>query len=346
MVRSSSRFKTLSRLALLVAGTCLGIVLLVLLLRSVNRDQLGNDFSDVDVRFLLIAIVPFGVNMVLKVPRWGLLYGREQPSWDTLFGAMNVGYAVNSLLPLRLGEIVRAYWVRDRSGISMVRTLSTIALERVIDGVTLIVLLLILAPTVAFPQKILGPAILVGVAFTVALAAMILLAYGSTRDQHPLSRLIGRLEAGRWAPAAGIVRQTMVGLQALGSRRAIGLLALYTFLIWASNSILLWLVLRAFHIEVPITAGILMTAVLNLGMAVPSSPGYVGVYDYLFVLMLDLYGIAKTPALAAGLAMHVIAFVPVTIIGIVYIVRAGFQMTLGMLRSSASQSSQEASYDT
>jgi glycosyltransferase 2 family protein len=343
MVRSSSRFKTLSRVALLLAGTCLGVVLLVLLLRSVNRDQLGNDFADVDVRFLLVAIVPFGINLLLKVPRWGLLYGRERPSWDTLFGGMNVGYAVNSLLPLRLGEIVRAYWVRDRSGISMVRTLSTIALERVIDGVTLIVLLLILAPTVAFPQKILGPAILVGVAFTVALAIMIVLAYGSTRDQHPLSRLIGRLEAGRWAPAGGIIRQTMAGLQALGSRRAIVLLALYTFLIWASNSILLWLVLRAFHIEVPITAGILMTAVLNLGMAVPSSPGYVGVYDYLFVLMLDLYSVAKTPALAAGLAMHVIAFVPVTIIGIVYIVRAGLQMTLGMLRTGASQSGQEAS---
>lgn len=343
MVRTSSRLKVFSRVALLIAGTCLGIVLLVLLLRSVNRDQLGNDFSDVDVRFLLIAIVPFSLNLVLKVPRWSLLYGRERPTWDTLFGGMNVGYAVNSLLPLRLGEIVRAYWVRDRSGIGMVRTLSTIALERVIDGVTLIVLLLILAPTVAFPQKILGPAIAVGVAFTAVLVAMIALVYGSTRDQHPLARLIARLEEGRWATAGRVIRQSMAGLQVLGSRKAILLLAMYTSLIWASNSVLVWLVLRAFHIEVPITAGILMTAVLNLGMAVPSSPGYVGVYDYLFVLMLDLYGIAKTPALAAGLAMHVIAFVPVTIIGIVYIVRAGLQLTLGMLRSSASRSGQNVS---
>ncbi len=342
-MRSSSRIKILSRLALLVVGSGLGIVLLILLFHSVNRDQLGNDFSNVDLRFLVVAIVPFMINMLLKVPRWGLLYGRERPSWDTLFGGMNVGYAVNSLLPLRLGEIVRAYWVRDRSGIGMVQTLSTIALERVIDGVTLIVVLVILAPTVAFPQKILGPAILVGVAFTMALIVMIVLAYGSTRDHHPLSRLIARLEAGRWAGAGRIVRQTMTGLQALGSRKAILLVTLYTVLIWASNSVLLWLVLRAFHIEVPITAGILMTAVLNLGMAVPSSPGYVGVYDYLFVLMLDIYGIAKTPALAAGLAMHVIAFVPVTIIGIIYIVRAGLQLTLGMLRTGASQPGQEVS---
>ncbi len=336
-MQRSHHVKAASRLALLVLGTCLGIVLLVLLFRSVNREQLGNDFSTVDPRFLLLAIIPFAINMFLKVPRWGLLYGRERPAWDTLFGGMNVGYAVNSLLPLRLGEIVRAYWVRDRSGIGMVRTLSTIALERVIDGVTLIVLLALLAPTVAFPRKLLGSAVVVGVAFTLALAAMVALAYGSTRDQHPLSRMISRLEAGKWATGGRILRQTMTGLEALGSGRAFLLLAVYTALIWASNSVLLWLVLRAFHIEVPITAGILMTAVLNLGMAVPSSPGYVGVYDYLFVLMLDLYGIAKTPALAAGLAMHVIAFVPVTIIGIIYIAQAGLQMTLRMVRSSASQ---------
>ena len=255
---------------------------------------------------------------------------------------LNVGYAVNSLLPLRLGEIVRAYWVRDRSGIGMVQTLSTIALERVIDGVTLIVLLLVLAPTVAFPRRLLGSAIVVGVAFTGALLLMAVLVYGSTRDHHPLARLIARLE-GRWAAGGRILRGTMAGLQALGSRRAIALLALYTFLIWASNSVLLWLVLRAFHIEVPLTAGILMTAVLNLGMAVPSSPGYVGVYDYLFVLMLDLYGIAKAPALAAGLAMHAIAFVPVTIIGIVYIARAGLQLTLGMARAGTAQSEREPS---
>src|SRR3978361_374023 len=141
-MRSSSRFKTLTRLGLLVVGSGLGVVLLVLLFRSVNRDQLGNDFSDVDAGFLAVALVPFGINMVLKVPRWGLLGGRARPRWDTLFGGMNVGYAVNSLLPLRLGEIVRAYWVRDRSGIGMVQTLSTIARERGHDVDTISVLLL------------------------------------------------------------------------------------------------------------------------------------------------------------------------------------------------------------
>src|SRR5947209_4644030 len=127
------------RLAVLVGGTVLGIVLLVLLLRSVDFDQLGAALSNADFAYLALALIPFLANWLLKVPRWSLLYGEGGPSWDTLFGAINVGYAINALLPARLGELVRAYWVRDRAGTSMVLTLSTIALERVLDGVTLVV---------------------------------------------------------------------------------------------------------------------------------------------------------------------------------------------------------------
>ncbi len=321
---------------MLIAGTLLGFVLLVLLLRSVNLDKLGSDFSRVDYRYMGLAIVPFVVNLLLKVPRWALLFGDEAPSWDTLFGGMNVGYAVNSLLPLRLGEIARAYWVRDRGRIGMVQTLSTIALERVVDGVTLLVLFLLMVPTVAFPAKLLGPALLVGGGFILALLAMIALAHGSsTWQNHRLAAVFRRLETGRWSLLGRAVCQVVMGLQALRSRRAVVLLAIYTLLIWGTNSLLIWLVLQAFHIGAPLTAGILLTAVLNLGMAVPSSPGYVGVFDYLMVLTLGLYGVHRTPAVAAALAFHAIAFVPVTIIGLVYMARSGLQVTLAMLRTGA-----------
>ena len=329
---SSSRLRLVSRFLLLVGGTVLGGVLLFLLLRSVNLDQLGADFSHVDYRYLGVATLPFLANLLLKVPRWALLFGDDAPDWDTLFGGMNVGYAINSLLPLRLGEVVRAYWIRDRSGISMVQTLSTIAVERATDGVTLFLLFLVMAPTVAFPRRLLGPAVLVGVLFVLALAGMAALASVSARQEHPLSGLLVRLERGRWSMAGEAARRILAGLQALNRRRTLVLLAVYTATIWATNSILIWLVLRAFHLDVPLTAGFLLTAVLNLGMAVPSSPGYVGVFDYLMVLTLGLYGVQHTPALAAALAFHAIAFVPVTVIGVLYLARTGLQGTLQVLR--------------
>jgi uncharacterized protein (TIRG00374 family) len=333
----NSRSKTLSRIGLVVAGTGLGVALLVLLLRSVNLDQLGSDFSHVNLTYLELAIVPFLINLLLKVPRWALLFGDEAPRWDTLFGSMNVGYAVNSLMPLRLGELVRAYWVRDRTGISMVKALSTIALERVTDGVTLFVLLLVMLPTVAFPRKLLVPALLFGAIFIVVLGFMAALVLSAGKIDHPLAMLRQRFETGRWAVVGKALSQIIAGLQALRNKRTLILLAIYTLIIWGTNSLLIWLVLRAFHIGVPFTAGILLTAVLNLGMAVPSSPGYLGVFDYLMVLTLGLYGVHRTPALAASLGFHAIAFIPVTIIGVAYLGHSGLQVTLRMLRASATR---------
>lgn len=335
MVSSQSHFRRAPRVLLLLAGTALGVILLILLLRSVDLNALGSAFSNADYAILLLALPPFIINFFLRVPRWALLFGDDSPDFDTLFGAMNVGYAINFLLPARLGEIVRAYWIRDRTRIGMVQTLSTIALERVTDGVTLIVILILVAPTVAFPGKLLGPALLVGAAFVAALVVMAVLAYGATREGHPLSRALQRLESGRGALVARVVLQLVSGLRALRSGRAAALLITYTLLIWISNSVLLWLVLRAFHIEAPLTAGFLLTAVLNLGMAVPSTPGYIGVYDFLFVWMLKLYDVPKAPALAAALGMHAIAFIPFAAVGIAYLGRAGVQMTVQLLRSSA-----------
>ncbi len=329
------RGKLASRALLLVIGTGIGIALLALLLRSVNPGQLGNDLGRANYVYLVVAIVPWLAGVVLKVPRWALLFGPDAPKWDTLFGAMNVGYAINTLLPARLGEVVRAYWVRDRSGVGMIQTLSTIALERVTDGVTLVILLLVTAPTVAFPGKLLGPALTVGAVFFAVFIGMSVLALGSSNTSGPIALFVRSLDRGRFAVAGRLLMSTLSGLYALRSRRSIALLGLYTVLIWVANVTLAWLTVQAFHIDIPLTGAILLTAVLNLGMAVPSSPGYVGVYEYLMVLTLSLYGISHTPALAAAFAFHIISFVPVTLIGLAYIVRFGLETTIGMVRSGA-----------
>lgn len=328
------------RLLLLIGGAGLGIALIILLLRSVDLGQLGNAFATVNYAYLLAGIPFYAANLLLKVPRWGLLFGADTPGFDTRFGAINVGYAINALLPARLGDLIRAYWVRDRSGIGMVRTLSTIALERVADGLAVLIMLFTFAPTVAFPGKLLGPALTVGAIFVAAIFAMGGLAYSAARGTR-VAGWLARLEGGRWARAAGIVEQILNGLRVLHDWRSVARLIGYTVAIWVSNAILAWLVIRAFHLDVPLAAGFLVTAVLNLGMAVPSSPGYLGVFDYLMVLTLQLYHVHRAPALAAALAFHAVAFVPVTIIGVIYLARIGLQMTLQMVRGSAADAGAE-----
>jgi uncharacterized protein (TIRG00374 family) len=332
----------LPRIGLAAAGTALGVVLLVVLLNNVKLDQLQADIAGADVGLLALAFVFYTVNLLIKVPRAALLYGDDAPSWDTLFGAINIGYGLNAVLPARLGEVARAYWIRERAQISMVRSLSTIALERVIDGVAVLILLLAMVPTVAVPAKLLGPALTVGVAFIAALVGMVVLAHQSTGENNLVSALVARLEGGRWSAIGVAIRHVIIGLQVLRSRRAVLLLALYTGITWGSNIFFGWFVLRALHIGVPLTAGALLIATLNLGMSVPSTPGYVGVFEGLAVLTLNLYNVPKTQALAAALVLHVMAFAPSTVIALFYLSRAGFQSTLQLVRASAAPKSQSS----
>ncbi|MGI8967899.1 MAG: lysylphosphatidylglycerol synthase transmembrane domain-containing protein [Chloroflexota bacterium] len=336
MTQRVSIVRLAPQIGLLLGGIALGVALVILLLHSVNLSQLGADFHQVNYALLVLALVFFAINLGMKVPRWALLLGDDAPDWDTLFGAINVGYAVNTLLPLRLGDLVRAYWVRDRAGIPMVRALSTIALERVADGVTVLILFLVLAPTVAFPAALRGSALAAGGLFIAVLLFMLLLAYNASRDTR-FSRLLVRIEQSRLSIVGQIIRQIAAGLRTLRSGRAVALLTLYTAIIWGSNAVLLWLVIRAFHLNAPFAAGVLGNAVVSLGMTVPSTPGYIGLFDYLIVVTLGLYGVSRTPALAAALVFHAIAFVPVTLIGVVYIARTGVRLTAEMLRASATR---------
>lgn len=320
------------QVAPVVAGLALGVVLFVLLLHTVSGARLGSAFSRADYRYIVLAAIPFAAIIWIKVVRWALLFGADAPTFGTLFGALNAGYAVNTLLPLRVGELVAAYWVRDRSGVGMIRTLSTIGLERVSDGLAVFLLLVVTAPTVAFPRRVLLPAVSVGMLLGAALVAMTVLT--RAHDAVWLDQRLTRWERGALAPVARVVRQAATGLQTLRDPIAVLRFLAYTALIWSANALLLWLVARAFHLDVPIIAGFLLTGVLYLGMAVPSSPGYIGVFDYLMVLTLGLYGVPHAPAVAAAFAAHVINFVPVTIVGLIYLAHQGWSTTARLLRAS------------
>lgn len=320
-----------ARAVALAVGLGIGVGLLALLLRTVSPGRLGQAFAAADYGYVALALIPFVAIVWVKVVRWGLLYGADAPGFSTLFGALNAGYAVNTLTPLRLGELVTAYWVRDHAGIPMARSLSTIALERVSDGMTVLVILIVTAPTVAFPHSLVVPAVTIGLTLSAAIIALGVLSYASATERRWLTGLLDRLEAGRLRVVAGIFRQSLAGLTALRGR-SFALFILYTAVIWASNGLLLWLVARAFHLDVPLIAGFLLTGVLYLGMAVPSSPGYIGVFDYLMVLTLGLYGEPHARSVAAAFAAHVINFVPVTLVGLAYLGRHGFVKTMRLAK--------------
>ena len=143
-------------------GVLISAVALYLALRGIQWSKAGEALQEAEYLFLLPALAAMVTSLFLRSVRWRLLFSPEpglKPG--TFFGVLNVGYMVNNILPLQVGDLVRAYLLGELQGLSKARAFSTVVIERVVDVLVLFGLLAILMPFISVPA---WAAIPVGVA--------------------------------------------------------------------------------------------------------------------------------------------------------------------------------------
>lgn len=255
-----------------------------------------------------------------KAVRWRLLLGEPGLGLGRLAGASLVGYLFSTFLPLRAGELVRSMALRQVEGVALSRSLASIVVEKVFDVASLLLLLVLVALMSPLPGWASMGSVSAGLGL-LALGALIVLVpkvHGS----------VGGFLERRW-PAFGSKVSGWLGEFASGLAgrvwrpRSLAAIVGWSLAAWVGGAITVWLGLTALGIGVPPWAAVLVLVVTNLGMAVPSAPGYIGVYHYLVVLALSVYGIDTERALAAGLVLHLLIFGSLTAFGLVAMASMG-----------------------
>jgi uncharacterized protein (TIRG00374 family) len=266
--RTSSRAWWKITLGLLVSAFALFVTF-----RSVRLSDLVNALATARLVWLLPALACFFVMFGLRALRWAVLLGGA-PFWKT-FHALNIGYMMNSILPLRVGEVGRALVVSDQTGIGVARALSSVVVERVIDLASVVLLFAAFARLVPMPPAFARAATLGAIAVTVAVVSGALLVWkadGVEAFLRPrLARRGLRLDWG-WAR----FREVCAGFRTVGSGRRLGVVVGLTVAIWTMTIALAYFAMAAFLAPHGAAAG-LMVVVSNLGGALPSAPGGLGV---------------------------------------------------------------------
>lgn len=239
-----------------------------------------------------------------KSVRWGLLLGMPGLRISRLMGVSLVGYLFSTFLPFRAGELVRAIALHKVEGVGISRSLASIVLEKVFDVATLLTLLVLVALASPLPPWAAAGSASAGVGLLV-LCTLVALA-------PRIQQLSGKLE-GRWPWLGGTVSRWLQEFaEGLGGqiRWTSSLVAIvgWSLVAWGSGMVTLWLGLGAVGILAPLWLAGLILVITNLGMAVPSAPGYVGVYHYLVALCLSAYGIDAERSTAAALVLHLLLF--------------------------------------
>ena len=306
-VPGTRRSRSLAVAALV--GIPVSAVFMYLAIRGADLGAVWTTLQDVRLAPLGLAVVCMGLVYWLQAARWRRIAGT--PLGQRRYVEMVVaGVAVNNVLPGRVGDLLRARWV-SRGAYSGGRGLATVVLDRGFDIVALAVFLLATLPFVTDEGWV--DRIVIGTLVVLAALGLVLLAARSYTHRRPRARRNRGL-------VRRFVRDTVEGLSDLMSAsRPVELfvLSIAAWLMWAIAAILVG---RAVGVELSLVDAVFVTAALNLGVAIPSSPGFVGTYQWLGVSALALFGVGQEQALAFAIAMQAVWYVPTTLVGLVLLV--------------------------
>ena len=295
----------------------ISLLFLVLALQGINLQALGAALQQANYIWLLPAIaITLGI-LVVKGVRWQLLFLPDHHlAFAPVFTALCAGYLASNVLPARLGEVVRVVLLVSEEPVGVARTASTIVVERLLDVLSVMIILILLLPFVTLPPVITRAAQTLGLSALVGAAVLLLLSHWKERVLSWTRSVLHHIPI---LDRPGIYRalgHLIDGFAALRGRLGLAVLAL-SLLSWFGSVAVAWCVGQAFAMSVPVSAMAFAVVVVALGMVVPSSPGYIGVFHYLASVALAPFGVPKDVALSFALVWHALNYIELSVVGLV-----------------------------
>jgi glycosyltransferase 2 family protein len=305
-------------------GIAISIGLLLWALRGVSIAEVLRHIQGAHPAPLAMAVVIATLTFPLRLIRWRLLLRDAQgrpfraiPLWH----AIALGFTANNVLPLRAGELIRSYAAARLAPARFSTVFSSIAVERVFDALTVVMLL-----TLALLSPDLPPHLTVGGqsvaqlarAGAVAGAAGLLLAIMVVAAPLTAERLVRRLlpfprlVSGIVSVIEG-VRQGLLVLRTPGRLAGV---VFWSVVLWLVNASAFYVGFAAFDIPVSYLGALLLQGLLILGISIPSTPGFFGPFEAVIVAVLALYGVPRDLAFSYAIAFHVTTLVPITLLGL------------------------------
>jgi uncharacterized membrane protein YbhN (UPF0104 family) len=275
----------------IILAALLGVVLFYLAMRGVNIASAWRVMREIHWPYLFAGLLLVVASPFVRAWRWRKLYECEAPEFLTLVRAIVVGQTLNFTVPFRTGDVARVFMAGGRK----LDAAGTLVFEKLMDAGLSAALCLLLPFVWVVPGWLEGPrwsVITMAVAF---LAGIVVLA----------------MILPRFFTFPKIVRLPPV--------HKMPILAAMTLFLGMSGVALNDFVIRALHIQAPLIASVVLLIILQVGVAVPSTPGKLGVFQYLAKLGLSLFGIASAPALAFGLVLHILIFLPPALMAAIFL---------------------------
>lgn len=316
-----------------LAGFLVSAALLLWVLRDVSPAIVWTELSRSNPWLFFWSTVAATIIFPIRALRWRVILEPVAPGipFGPLWRATAIGMMINNVLPARAGELARAFALtREVPRVSLSTSVASLVVDRLFDAVVLLALGLVAFMDPAFPAnaKIGGQPLadwaLGGIALTGALLAIVYLLVFFPRALIVTFEIFSRRISPKLEERGRVALQRFSdGLSVMRSPRRFFLVFLWTLVHWLISGLGTWLGFLAVGIDLPFSAALFVQTVTGFGVALPSAPGFFGVFEAIAVLTLAVYGVSAALATTWAIGFHILTFIPITLIGAYYFVHLG-----------------------
>ncbi len=309
-------------------GIVISAVFLFGALQGLKLEEVWAYLRTANYLWLIPGIAVYFVAVVVRTWRWSyLLRPLKRVPVKRLFPIVVIGYMGNNIFPFRIGELLRAYVLKRDEEVSISSSLATIVVERIFDGLTMLLFAVIALLTAPFLSDLLRLGVLIGgLIFVGALGVFLFLAARPATVARLYNPLIERLAPHRFRDKLrGFIERFMRGLGALRSFKDVLLVFAVSIGIWLLETVMYWFVMQAFSLQLSFFTLMLLNGVVNLVTTLPTAPGGLGTFEASGIWTLEAFGLVKARATAYVLVLHATLWLPVTLLGFYYMIREGLR---------------------
>jgi uncharacterized protein (TIRG00374 family) len=303
---------------LTILGLVISIVLLYFSMKDIRLQEIVSTIRNADLRFVFMPTVAIFAAASLCSIKWTRIAGGNVRFKDS-FTALIIGLFINNVLPARIGEIARGYVLSKRTGISLTYGITTVIIDRIFDLIGLLLITFIFFPKHSLPPRISQAISLLVLVLFILISLMVLLS--RERFAGAIAGRLARIKRPAFAKFAKRLIEIQENLKRIGSPFNLLVLVAIAFITWLCMGAALYFVLKTLNININIMYIPFICVLLNMGITIPSSPGYIGLYQFLLTYLLSVFDVPKHEGFAASILFHASWYIPYNIVGFIFLIK-------------------------
>jgi len=306
-------------------GYLFAAVCLYFAFRGISFHQFAETLSQAKLKWVFLAFLVYMIDFFIRAERWALLIRPIRTiAARALFWPMIIGFFANNVLPLRMGELVRAHVCGIKFKISRTASLGSILLERIGDTLSFLTTFLVASLFYPFPHYMEKGAWLLGISCLLAIAFLFFIRFYEIRFHAAVD----------WSPLPSswkirikhLATHFIHSTSGLTRPRYVTEAMVLSLMVWTLEGSFLYVMAHAFSMPLRYSEAFFLLFALGLSVTLPQAPGYVGTFEFFGVTALSLLGFSKSQALPLILAVHGMQFALVGILGLIGLWREGLSL--------------------